>query len=143
MQRALVPCVDAIGLLHVVCVSVSLSVKKEDKSNFEYFPLNFCIGVCISDSTEEQCALGCRAVVLMMCGMSAEVMCFVESSDVLFVQVKVEERWNTLKKKMATADYAGKTPAKIKDVDMENLGKAQKEQQSLEQQLHDMKQLLH
>ncbi|DBB14039.1 TPA: hypothetical protein ACH3X3_001004 [Trebouxia sp. C0006] len=57
-------------------------------------------------------------------------------------KVKVEERWNALKKKMATAEYAGKTPAKIKDMDMENLGKAQKEQQSLEQQLHDMKQLL-
>lgn len=56
--------------------------------------------------------------------------------------MKVEERWNALKKKMATAEYAGKTPAKIKDMDMENLGKAQKEQQSLEQQLHDMKQLL-
>ena len=43
---------------------------------------------------------------------------------------------------MAAAEYAGKTPAKIKDMDMENLGKAQKEQQSLEQQLHDMRQLL-
>ena len=58
------------------------------------------------------------------------------------MQVRVEERWTTLKKKMAAAEYAGKTPAKIKDLDMENLGKAQKEQQSLEQQLHDMKQLL-
>ena len=57
-------------------------------------------------------------------------------------QAKVEEKWNALKKKMAAAEYAGKTPAKIKDLDMENLGKAQKEQQSLEQQLHDMRQLL-
>ena len=83
-----------------------------------------------------------RTVVLLMCVVSAEVLCFVESSHVLLVQVKVEERWNALKKKMATAEYAGKTPAKIKDMDMENLGKAQKEQQSVEQQLHDMKQLL-
>ncbi len=79
----------------------------------------------------------------MMCVFSTEVICFVESNDVFLVQVKVEERWNSLKKKVATAEYAGKTPAKIKDMDMENLGKAQKEQQSLEQQLHDMKQLLH
>ena len=54
------------------------------------------------------------------------------------VQGKVEESWNALKKKMAAAEYSGKTPAKIKDMDMENLGKAQKEQQSLEQQLLDM-----
>ena len=54
----------------------------------------------------------------------------------------MEDRWNALKKKMAAAEYAGKTPAKIKDLDMESLGKAQKEQQSLEQQLHDMRQLL-
>lgn len=58
------------------------------------------------------------------------------------LQAKVEDRWNALKKKMAVAEYAGKTPAKIKNIDMENLGKAQKEQQSLEQQLHDMRQLL-
>ena len=57
-------------------------------------------------------------------------------------QAKVEEKWNALKKKMAAAEYAGKTPAKIKDLDMENLGKAQKEQQSLEQQLNDMRRLL-
>lgn len=63
-------------------------------------------------------------------------------TDVPGPQAKVEEKWNVLKKKMAAAEYAGKTPAKIKDLDMENLGKAQKEQQSLEQQLHDMRQLL-
>ncbi|KAL3156713.1 hypothetical protein ABBQ38_000987 [Trebouxia sp. C0009 RCD-2024] len=57
-------------------------------------------------------------------------------------KAKVEEKWSALKKKMAAAEYAGKTPAKIKDMDMDNLGKAQKEQQSLEQQLHDMRQLL-
>ena len=59
--------------------------------------------------------------------------------SVLCLQAKVEDRWNALKKKMAAAEYAGKTPAKIKDLDMESLGKAQKEQQSLEQQLHDMR----
>ena len=60
----------------------------------------------------------------------------------IWLQTKVEEKWSALKKKMATAEYAGKTPAKIKDMDVENLGKAQKEQRSLEQQLHDMRQLL-
>ena len=119
-----VPCADATGLLHVVCVSASLS------------------GFWTSDSSEEQRAFGCRALVLLMYVLSAEVTQIVGSDDVLLVQVKVEERWNALKKKMATAEYAGKTPAKIKDMDMENLGKAQKEQQFLEQQLHDMKQLL-
>ncbi len=113
----MVPCADGTGLLHVLCLPV-----------------------CASDSTEGQCAFGCRTVVLLMCVLSAQVTYFVDG--VLLVQVKVEERWNALKKKMATAEYAGKTPAKIKDMDMENLGKAQKEQQSLEQQLHDMKQLL-
>ena len=60
----------------------------------------------------------------------------------LLLQAKVEDKWNALKKKMAAAEYAGKTPAKIKEVDMENLGRAQKEQQALEQQLRDMQQLL-
>lgn len=83
-----------------------------------------------------------------MCGVLAQCHCEVLLHLHAFLthvhgpQAKVEEKWNALKKKMAAAEYAGKTPAKIKDLDMENLGKAQKEQQSLEQQLHDMRQLL-
>lgn len=47
-----------------------------------------------------------------------------------------------MKKKMATPEYAGRTPAKIKENDTDKLGKLLKEQQSLDQQLSDMKQLL-
>ena len=42
---------------------------------------------------------------------------------------------------MAAPEYAGKTPVKIKDSDTDKLGKLLKEQQSLDQQLGDMRRL--
>ena len=58
------------------------------------------------------------------------------------MQAKVEDQAGTLRKKMAAPEYAGRTPVKIKENDTDKLGKLLKEQQSLDQQLSDMKRLL-
>ena len=58
------------------------------------------------------------------------------------MQAKVEDQAGTLKKKMAAPEYAGRTPVNIKENDTDKLGKLLKEQQSLDQQLSDMKRLL-
>lgn len=53
MEKVVVPCADAAVLLHVVCVSVPLSV--------------------VSISLMPLISLICRTAVLMMCVLSAKV----------------------------------------------------------------------
>lgn len=56
-------------------------------------------------------------------------------------QERVEERRHALSKKMAAPEYGHKTPAKIKEADMDNLSKAQKEILAIEQQIDAMHKL--
>ena len=44
------------------------------------------------------------------------------SDGALAMQAKVEEQVGEMKKKMAAAEYAGRTPAKIKENDTDKLG---------------------
>ena len=79
---------------------------------------NDCIVFCVTSSHPYQNEVCCR------------------------LQAKIEDQAGALKKKMAAPEYAGRTPVRIKESDTDKLGKLLKEQQSLDQQLSDMRRLL-
>lgn len=87
----------------------------------------------------------CVTVYSLVCDNdSLHIFTIISTKCAVTCKAKTEDQAGALKKKMATPEYAGRTPAKIKesDVDTYKLGKLLKEQQSLNQQLSDMGRLL-